>query len=86
MRIRTAAALILKRILENREPLSLLLPEYSEKISPGSYPWLMAAVAGTLRHFSFISEAAEGLMRKRPQVGSPLSIFSFSREYMSFSS
>jgi len=66
MRIRTAAALILKRILENREPLSLLLPEYSEKISPGSYPWLMAAVAGTLRHFSFISEAAEGLMRKRP--------------------
>lgn len=66
MRIRTAAALILKRILENREPLSLLLPEYSEKISQGSYPWLMAAVAGTLRHFSFISEAAEGLMRKRP--------------------
>ena len=66
MRIRTAAALILKRILENREPLSLLLPEYSEKISPGSYPWLMAAVAGTLRHFSLISEAAEGLMRKRP--------------------
>ena len=66
MRIRTAAALILKRILENREPLSLLLPEYSEKISPGSYPWLMAAVAGALRHFSFISEAAEGLMRKRP--------------------
>jgi len=66
MRIRTAAALILKRILENREPLSLLLPEYSEKISPGSYPWLMAAVAGTLRHFSFISEAAEGLMRKKP--------------------
>ena len=66
MRIRTAAALILKRILENREPLSLLLPEYSEKISQGSYPWLMAAVAGTLRHFSFISEAAGSLMRKKP--------------------
>lgn len=57
MRIRTAAALILKRVLENREPLSLLLPEYSGRIPQGSYPWLMAAVSSTLRHFTFISQA-----------------------------
>ena len=66
MRTRTAAALILKRVVEDREPLSLLLPEYSGKIRDGSYPWLMASVAGTLRHFFFISGAAEGLMRKKP--------------------
>lgn len=66
MRTRTAAALILKRVVEDREPLSLLLPEYSGKIRDGSYPWLMAAAAGTLRHFAFISGAAGKLLRKKP--------------------
>lgn len=38
MRTRTAAALILKRVVEDREPLSLLLPEYSGKIRMDPIP------------------------------------------------